>query len=163
LADPSVAFDALGNLFVCYLQYVGGTNGVATVLQSTDEGNSFSVSTSFNGSFDQPHLTTGPGPTSGQGSVWVTYYQFGTENSVVSGAVVTTLGAVGPWQTPLVITNTDPGGAANGFGEGDIAVGPTGQVAVVFQQAAGPRSTDPTQIRISVNPNGLNQFSGFSS
>jgi hypothetical protein len=157
-ADPSAAFDSFGNLFVSFLQ----PDLSVVVLLSTNKGGTFTTSKTYHSStgtnaYDHPELTTGPG------GVWVTFYDLVANHSVVAGAAVTSLGGVGTWPaTPTAIGNTtaDPGAQSGyGYGWGDVAVGPTGQVAVVVVSGA----SGPSQIRVSTNPSGTNQPSNFSS
>jgi hypothetical protein len=152
--DPTVAFDAYGNLFVCYL--LNGDSVV--VLLSTDKGNSFVTNTTFTGLLDYPRLATGPGV------VWLTAYDTIGSNSFVSGAAVTGLGSVGSWTNTAAIRNTLPNaGNYYGYGYGDIAVGRTGQVAVVVVDA-GASTNGPTEMRVSVNSSGLTtNFSAASA
>jgi hypothetical protein len=157
LGDPSLAFDTFGNLFVsCLLQDFS-----VLVLLSTDKGYSFVTSKVYQAAvqYDHPELTVGPG------SVWLTFYDFATTNSVVAGVGVSGLGSVGTWATsPTVIANTgaDPGAQYGyGYGWGDIAVGPSGQVALVVH--SGANQNGPSEIRLSTNLYGLAQPANFSS
>jgi hypothetical protein len=156
--DPSSAFDAFGNLFVCY----AAPDFSVVVLLSTNKGSAFVTNMVFSGHYDHPGLTTGPGGAQAPSSVWVTFYDVAKTNSIVAGAPVTNLGVLGGWSTN-VITNTgsDPG-VSYGYGFGDIAVGPTGQVAVVLQDG-GAGAGGPTTNRISVNVYGLNRLTSFTS
>jgi hypothetical protein len=158
-ADPSVAYDSFGNLFVCYLD----ANNNVIVLSSTNNASSFTTSNAvLAGHFDWTRIATGPG------AVWVTSYDYGISNtvnsSVVNGASVTGPGVIGEWTNIVHISNTTPDPLAQyglGYGWGDIAVGPTGQVALVVQNGGAP-TNGPTQFRISVNPYGLRQSTAFA-
>jgi hypothetical protein len=150
--DPSVAFDRFGNLFLSYIPPAGNS----VVIQiSTDGGQNFTPlkTISKNGDpLDQPSLAVGPGGSQSPSSVWVTYADLSTKDVSVVGAPVTGLGTVGTWTTAVRIQSSDS------CNFGGIAVGRTGQVAVVFQQTP----FNPNQILVSVNPYGLTQ-SGFST
>src|SRR5204862_4723337 len=94
---------------------------------------------------DQPSVATGPSAVAGQGSVWITY----TDSSgrlVVRGAAVTGLGAIGSFGSAQVAPG--PGGDF-----GDIAIGPTGQVMVVYQDPSS--GVGPDNIMVNVDSNGL--------
>ncbi len=157
--DPSAAFDRFGNLFVSYITNSdvcdnGLSWGIAVVV-STNGGNSFTSITNFSDSghlLDQPTITTGPGGSTAPSSVWLTAYDFFRTGSVVAGAAVAGLGQVGNWTPLCLVPGTDS------FTYGDIAIGPTGQVAVVCQCG---RNNGPTSVGISVNPNGLANYTNF--
>jgi hypothetical protein len=154
--DPSAAFDAFGNLFVSFI--TPSLDSIA-VLLSTNGGRVFNPLATFTepvgASFDQPTITTGPGGSSAPGSVWITAYDLGSQDIIVSGAPVTGLGQVAWSSSPTHVANSSY------YSWGDIAVGPNGQVAVIFQEA-GSNLTGPTDVRISVNPYGLAQISQFA-
>jgi hypothetical protein len=134
--DPSVAFDAFGNLFLTYL---ADSNGGIVVASSKDGGRTFSTAAVFRGDLDQPTIVTGPG------SVWVT--MAGGRGVVAAGAAVTGFGAVGPFSK----TRAVPGSAGGSFG--DIAVGPAGQVTVAYQRpVAGQHAS---KLYTSTDPDGL--------
>jgi hypothetical protein len=144
-ADPSATFDTFSNLFVSFL--VSQSNKAVVVLLSTDGGNSFATNHVFPGSYDHPEIATGAG------SVWLTMYDFNASNSVATGAQVTGLGNVGTWTNLVVLPSTGPDAlSAKGYGQGGIAVGPTGQVAVSVESNVNITNTP---IRVSVNPSGL--------
>jgi hypothetical protein len=148
-----VAFDAFGNLFVCYLL----TNGNTVVLLSADKGYSFSTNKVFTNGCDHPELATGPG------CVWVAFYDYSAKSSFVSGAAVSGLEARSHGSIRSQLSRILAGYRSDdGYGQGDIAVGPTGQVAVVVQNS-GACTNCANQIRISVNSHGLNQATNFSS
>jgi hypothetical protein len=147
--DSSLAFDSYGNLFLTYLQYVGADLPVAI---STDEGATFRIldrilPKSIGGPRlqdrsrasipDQPTIATGPG------SVWVTFT--GGTAIEAAGAAVTGLGEVGLFGQPEVAKG--PGGHF-----GDVAVGPNGQVMVVYQTPSGE---GPSKIIAGLDPDGL--------
>lgn len=130
--DPSAAFDSYGNLFLTYL----ASDLTIPVLRSTNNGLDFSLITTLpippgRTACDQPTIATGPDGT-GASSVWVTYGVFGGplgKEIYVAGAQVTSLGSSVVFSHPpgLVTAN------AVNFIPGDIAIGPSGQVAVAFQ------------------------------
>ena len=151
VSDVSAAFDAFGNLFFCHLLSNGAESGVV-VLLSTDGGRSFNTLTNFSEGccgLDQPKLTTGPSGSPGTSSVWITYCDELNTNIVASGAAVTGLGQVGAWSSPAYVLNSTQ------YNWGSIAIGPTGQVALVFQHVTFTNESRYTQIRMSVNPGGL--------
>lgn len=98
-------------------------------------------------SVDQPTITTGPG------SVWITWNNNGSMQA--AGARVNGLGQVGKFHRRQDIDGTLD------CSFGDIAVGPTGQVAEVCTK--DQRGTNPkvARIRMSVDPDGLGPL-GFS-
>jgi hypothetical protein len=151
VSDVSAASDAFGNLFFCHPPSNGAESGVV-VLLSTNLGSSFNTLTNFSGlpySLDQPKLTTGPSGSSGTSSVWITYCDKETTNIVARGAAVTGFGQVGAWTPPAYVLNSTQ------YNWGSIAIGPTGQVALVFQHVTRTNESGATQIRMSVNPGGL--------
>src|SRR5215472_5370986 len=123
--DVSSAFDDFGNLFLVQFSSVSTLQVVVGL--STNGGASFGLlyetTTRKN---DQPTIVTGPSSTPGQGSVWISYMDKNSKLEV-QGAAVTGLGNVGAFsaaQSPPDSTNGD---------FGDIVVGPSGQVMVVYQ------------------------------
>jgi hypothetical protein len=147
--DSSLAFDQYGNLFMTYLVYSSIRLPIAL---STDGGVSFDLIASIIAKLDgrplrgrslisipdQPTITTGPG------SVWVTYT--GGATIQAAGAPVGGLGNVGSFGEPEVAV----GAKAGHFG--DIAVGPEGQVLVVYQDQSGQ---GPGKIYTDLDPDGL--------
>ena len=157
-ADPSVCFDRFGNLFCSYLTDPYPSS-IPVLLSTTGGGaGSFSTRTTFPAhgpqGLDRPTLTTGPSGSAS--SVWLSFRDFDTTDIAVSGAAVSSLGSVGAWNSATHIPNS------LGYGNADIAVGPTGQVAVVFQSLPDTPAA-PTDIRMSVNVNGLSQPTAFPS
>jgi hypothetical protein len=147
--DSSLAFDSFGNLFMTYLVYSSIRLPIAL---STDGGASFDLIASIIPKVDgrplhgrarvsipdQPTITTGPG------TVWVTYT--GGTTIQAAGAPVEGLGTVGPFSEP-------EGAVGAKFGHfGDIAVGPNGQVLVVYQDQSGQ---GPGKIYTDLDPDGL--------
>lgn len=141
--DVSSAFDDYGNLFL--VQFSSVTTLHVVVGLSTNGGASFKLlyqSTSSKN--DQPTIVTGPS-TNGQGSVWVSYTDR-NNNLAVQGAAVTGLGSVGTFSAAV----NPPGSSAGDFG--DIAVGPKGQVMVVYQN--NTTTEGPDTIHANLNTNG---------
>jgi len=148
--DSSLAFDSFGNLFLTYLFLIDIRLPVAL---STDGGVTFEpldriVPRSGGRSAppsrarvsvpDQPTIATGPG------SVWVTYT--GGVAIEAAGALVEGLGHVRPFHEPEVAVGHRRGHF------GDIAIGPAGQVLVVYQTVSGE---GPSKIITDLDPDGL--------
>lgn len=146
--DPSLSFDDFGNLFLTYITDYGSGFQIGIAL-STDCGATFSSIATLGapGDVDQPSITTGAN------SVWVTY----TEEELIyaAGAAVTGLGTVELFSTPSAV----PGSRGSSFG--DIAIGPTGEVMVTYQNRTGA-SRGSSRIFVNVDPDGLGS-SGFGS
>ena len=136
--DPWVAWDTFGNLFISYLGMGTGQNLVMAVDFSTDGGKTFKSAGTFQEA-DHPEVAVGPG------TVAVTVNNTSDQIGVLL-APVTGLGQVGAFQV-----FTAPGSTSGNFG--DIAVGPSGQVATVWQQATS--GVGPDVISVSVDPDGL--------
>lgn len=151
--DVSSAFDDFGNLFL--VQFSSVTTLQVVVGLSTNGGASFSLlyetATKKN---DQPTIVTGPSSTPGQGSVWISYTDQ-HNNLEVQGAAVTNLGSVGTFSA----TQSPPGSSTGDFG--DIAVGPSGQVLVVYQN--NTTTEGPDTIRENLNLTGLDGTFGAQS
>lgn len=139
--DVSAAFDSFGNL---YLSRFGTSFRVAVGL-STNGGSSFSLQYQTPDiNLDQPSVTTGPSAVPGQPSVWISYTT-SSGNQVARGAAVTGLGAIGAFSAAQTAgTNGD---------YGDIVVGPTGQVFIVYQNANG--GIGPDVLRGNFDSDGL--------
>lgn len=147
-ADPSVAFDSYGNLYLSYLNYSKSGKFTDVLAVSADGGATWGGKplTYFGQNPDQPTVTTGPGATPGSVTVWVTWSgAFGY--LWADGAPVSGLGKVGAFATAQSV----PG--SNGLNFGDIAVGPSGQVTL----AGGPETaTTGSTIYTATSP-GLGQ------
>ena len=141
--DPSVSFDAFGNLFLAY-ENASGT--AVEVARSADAGQTFTLIGSFAGASDQPTVTTGPGGAYAPGSVWVTWGLRG--NMVAIGAPVSALGAVGAFGPVESLPGT-----AGSFG--DISIGPTGQVIEAWQADNTNNAQGPDTIYESIDSDGL--------
>jgi hypothetical protein len=140
---PKAVFDYFGNLF---LTYVGAAGNDIVLALSTDGGLTFTKLDDLtpqgsapgkdpNGdvllSVDHPAIAVGPG------SVWLTYQDVADGAVVAVGASVTGPGQVGSF-SEFDLPNAS--GAV-----GDIAVGPQGQVAVLWQQ---PDPSDDKTINV---------------
>jgi hypothetical protein len=139
--DPSVAWDTFGNLFFSYID-----NAAANVIicLSTNGGVSFNAIATIPVA-DQPHLAVGAN------MVWVV---FNNGSLQADGAPVTGLGVVGAF----IPVETIPNSVNGNFG--GIAISPTGQVTVCFQNAAS--GSGPDTIRASTDPDGLGPL-GFTN
>jgi hypothetical protein len=148
IGDVAAAYDDFGNLFLVRF----GANESIVVGLSTNGGASFTMryQTPTTGN-DQPSITTGPSSTPGQGSVWITYAD-SSSRPTSQGALVTGLGAVGNFGPAEVAPG--PGGSF-----GDIAIGPTGQVMVTYQNNGS--GVGPDSIKVNLDPDGLGP-AGFS-
>jgi hypothetical protein len=150
--DPTLSFDAFGNLFLSYLYNVGNTVPVAL---STDGGRSFALVTNI----ANPATQTAAGgerrglfrfvdqPTiiSGQGAVWVVFNAGGP--LVATGAAVTGLGEVGGFGPAEPIAGT------NNCTYGDIAIGPAGQVMQACTLTESGQGGG--KLLVNVDPDGL--------
>src|SRR4051812_18191760 len=103
--DTSAAFDAVGNLF---LTYINSDKRHVEVLSSTDGGKTFDLLTSFRGDVDQPTLTTGPGSAGSPQSLWLTFDE--GDGVVAVGAPVSGLGQVGDFGDIQDIPGSTGGG-----------------------------------------------------
>jgi hypothetical protein len=132
--DEVASWDDLGNLF---LVNINAALNAITLYLSTDGGANFTLlQTIDTGSVDQPAVRTGAG------SVWVTWNNGGIK---ARGAAVTGLGAVGAFTA----IQSAPGTSGQ---FGDIAIGPAGQVVVVYQESNSPC---PCRIFANTDADGL--------
>jgi hypothetical protein len=140
--DPTCTFDTFGNLFAASF------NAAFTsilVRESNDAGQTFPTALlTISGSLDQPTIKAGPGTNAGNQAVWITHLAGST--LVARGAAVTGVGAVGAFGAALSI----PGSGSGNFG--DVAIGPTGRVAVAYQTPSG--GVGPSTIKVAVNSTG---------
>ncbi|MBI3468512.1 MAG: exo-alpha-sialidase [Planctomycetes bacterium] len=137
--DTQAAFDNFGNLFVTYLDFVGANTAVK-VLLSTDGGTSFSLLATLTSDGDQPSIAAGAG------SVWVTYSDSAGTISA-QGAAVTGLGAIGAFSAAQVAPSSSGGNFGN------IAIGPSGQVLITYQNPSGGQG--PSTIYVNLDADGL--------
>jgi Bacterial Ig-like domain (group 3) len=144
IGDVQTAWDSYGNLFITRL---GASNQAVVVAYSTNGGATFgNVQTVLSSGGDQPSIAVGAN------SVWVSVSN-SSGDLVAAGASVTGLGTVGSFGS--LQTAPGPGGDF-----GDIAIGPSGQVLVVYQD---PNSgTGPDTIKANLDSNGLTS-GGFAS
>lgn len=140
-ADPDVAFDEFGNLFVAYQSQ----SGRVLVALSTDGGESFTL-------LHDIAPGSKPAIAAAKGAVWISYTR--TNNQIaVSGASVTNLGTVGQFTAPAIAPSS------SGYSFSDVEIGPNGQLAVLY--VLDNNSSAPTNIRLSVDSDGLGA-GGFS-
>ena len=154
--DPSLAFDRFGNLFLTYLDVKAHLIMLAL---STDGGAHFRLlgsirALSKNKKFHPPGSRTKapvdqPTVTTGAGMVWVCWKLFNGKHSGIraTGARVSGLGRIGRF----IIPELAPGSAEGNFG--DIAIGPGGQVMVVYQDNIPTEG--PSNMWVNVDPDGL--------
>lgn len=142
--DVTVSWDALGNLFAGYV--AGGKLAIAV---STDGGATFAAVTTLGASIARPTIAAGPGSGGSAGSLWVTYaVTSGTKSVVAHGAKVSGPGVSGvaAFTAPVVLGTGD-----RDFG--DLAVGPSGQVAVAFQTPT--TNQGPSTLIVRTDPDGF--------
>ena len=128
-ADPSLSWDAYGNLFLSYINN-SKTHPAEVLALSTDGGVTFKAIASLASIPDQPTVTTGPGSTPGTGSVWVSW-KGSLGYMWAAGAPITGLGSVGAFLPAQAVPGTQ------GLSYGDIAVGPSGGVMMSMGPETG--------------------------
>jgi hypothetical protein len=154
--DPSLASDNYGNIFLTWL----ASNLAVKVAISVNGGASFTLLATFdrpgagpvrpnraNRGEATPLLPTGDQPSivAAQNQVWVTY----TGNTIVAqGASVTGLGLVGTFGPQEV-----PSSGHKTGDYGDVAIGPTGQVLISYQDPTGGEG--PATVYEALDPDGL--------
>jgi hypothetical protein len=169
--DQQLAWDSYGNLWMVYL--LNG-NGNVPIAVSTDGGLTFTKVTEIHptkptgskspknaaakrlgsapkgeASADQPSISVGPN------SVWVSYTTYPAAVVQASGAPVTGLGQYGSFSRPeSAPTSTGRGNY------GDTAVGPNGQVMVIYQDQTNGQGG--SRIYTALDPDGLGPI-GFSN
>ena len=154
-AYPAVAWDGLGNLFLAYVDGAPNGSGI-DVAVSTNGGANFILMTNFSNGLTnlatgdfvlQPRIAVGG---TNVGSVWVLYKDFSLAFSplVAQGAAVTGTNSFGNFGPVEIIP-----GSTNVCGFGDVAVGPQGQVMVVYQNLFDSAGTATNFV--SVDPDGL--------
>jgi BNR/Asp-box repeat len=162
--DEQLAWDRFGNLWMTYLV---NTNGNVLIALSTDGGLTFTkvaeivptkpkgsrapgnahpkrLKPSYKGRIlgDQPSIAVGPN------SVWVSWTSFPSTAIEASGAHVSGLGQLGTFSEPQFVPTSD------GKGDyGDTAVGPDGQVMVIYQDRTNGQGG--SHIYTAVDPDGL--------
>jgi hypothetical protein len=146
--DPTCTFDPLGNL---YGASFNSSFGSILVRGSTDAGQTFPLSLStITGSLDQPTIDAGPGTSAGTASAWITYLS-GT-SLFARGATATALGTIGAFGGALSIPSSTNGNF------GDIAVGPSGRVAVTFQNPSGGSGASTIFVATNLSGNTAGSF-----
>ena len=136
--DVQTAWDANGNLFLT--RFGQNSDLGVEVMRSTDGGVNFaSIGLLATNNSDQPSIAVG------KNSVWVTFRD-AVGNIVAAGASVvgSVVNAFNALQTAL---------SSSGGNFGDIAIGPTGQVAVVYQR--GGSQQGPDTIKFNLDSDGL--------
>lgn len=153
--EPSVAWDINSNLFLAYLPYnaQGSVQGVAIAV-STNAGKTFFALTNLvtNDVTDQPRIVAGIAGTNvgtNAASIWLVYKDYSLIGSplVAQGLITTNIGTNGI--SAFTAQELIPGSANGGFP--DIAVGPSNQAIVAFQD--GLESSGPSSIYVSINTN----------
>jgi hypothetical protein len=151
--DPSLAFDAYGNLFLSYLYNL---ENVVPVALSTDGGLTFNVIANI---AKPPKPPGAKGPSrhgeyrfvdqetivTGEGSVWVVFNSGGPMSA--TGAPVTGLGRVGSFIPVEVVPGT------NNCTYGDVAIGPGGKVMNVCTLTESGQGGG--KLFVNVDPDGL--------
>lgn len=137
--DPTLSWDDHGNLFVGYLQR---TPRRIELYVTSDLGANFTnlgpVDTGAAGTLDQPTVVAA------ENSVWVTWRD--DSNGIAArGRSVTGALTFGAWGAEQDVSNV------GNFG--DIAIGPTGEVMVVYQTPTGDQG--PSNIIVHTDADGL--------
>jgi hypothetical protein len=118
-----------------------GSLSGADLLLSTDNGLTFTLVAAFTQAVDQPQMAVGPN------SIWLAFADglgFDVTGATVTGPGIANISAFSmPFQLP----------GSDGANFGSIAVGPSGQVAVVYQNAIIGSTTN--EIRANVNLTGI--------
>jgi hypothetical protein len=163
--DPSIAWDPNGNLFLSWLGYTRRSYPtVVTVVRSTDAGDTWAPLARINppnpdtsrlplavrddedargpGFVDQPTIAAGPR------AVWVTW---SIDDTFVeaAGARVTSSGEVGPFGP----VQRMPRSHRCRFG--DIAIGPSGVVAIVCERDIQRTRPIRAELRVAIDADGL--------
>jgi hypothetical protein len=137
--DSQAIFDNFGNLYLTYL----GNDLAPNILLSTDGGKTFTTLHNFQETIpsDQPHLAVGAG------TVWLAFND-GNNMFAASGARIFGLGQIGPFSGVQEVPNSLNGNF------GDIAIGPTGQVLVSYQDST--IAVGINSVFVSLDAQGLN-------
>lgn len=141
IGDVQTAWDQYGNLYLT--RFGPGLNVV--VARSSDGGITFGDVRTIPGSAgsNQPSIAVGPSGTGSGSAVWVDFTN-SSNQLVAAGAPVTGFNSVGAFGAAQVA----------GIGDfGDISVGPSGQMAVVYQNNGS--GVGPDFIRFNLDPDGL--------
>ncbi len=164
LSDPAVAWDSFGNLYYSYVagDTAGNPTNVDPILMSTDGGATFQSVAGFTDPnailLDQESIAVGPGP-GGQGqALWIAATDFLNDGSAFQ--VVARLPILGPGRVgALGPSQLLPGTSGTSFNS--IAVGPKGQVSLLYQDEPNPGPPASGRLLASENPTGLD--GGFGS
>jgi hypothetical protein len=160
--DARLVWDRYGNLWLTHI----AANGGVAVEVSTDGGLSFRQVTEIIPTAPKgytapkdarsrqpgllPNVSDEPAVAVGPGSVWVSYTSVPSGVMQAAGAKVTGLGHFGSFSAPQSVpTKAGFGGFP---GAGGIAVGPRGQVLVVYQNVGGQCCS---RIYTALDPDGL--------
>jgi hypothetical protein len=169
--DQQLAWDEFGNLWMVYLL---NTTGNVPIALSTDGGLTFQEVTQIvpvkpkgsrspknPGSKGTENVAKGgagadqPSIAVSHGSVWVSYTVYPSATVQASGAEVTGLGQFGEFSEPENVPTS------KGHGNyGDTAVGPDGQVMVIYQDQTNGQGG--SRIYTAVDPDGLGK-DGFGN
>lgn len=152
--DGQLQWDDFGNLFMVFLDTTATKVQLAV---STDAGQTFATLINVRTKTDGPPLENfraktlaagvdQPSVAVGAGTVWVSYRT--GSGLTAQGAQVTGLGQIGAFSAPQIATSS--GSTAN---FGDIAIGPNGEVMVVYQNSNSGQG--PDSIKMNVDPDGL--------
>ena len=150
----TAAFDQFGNLYLTYIATNQSGQREIAIAWSTDGGETFQPLAEYPGvNADQPKVTTGPGPTAATASVLISF-TYGTPFQVyVVGAEVKGFDVAPRLSADPVAV---PGGGNNSLTT-DVAVGPSGQVAVTWAGFSGDGTYG--DVYLNVDPQGLNNLS----
>jgi hypothetical protein len=144
--DAQAVYDTFENLFLVYTDNGGNID----IVMSTDGGHTFSLAGAvLDGFAFRPSIAVGPGGSTATGSVWVSFTDTFLRKIEVAGAPVTGPGMVGAFPSSGQLITDSLNGA-----DGDIAVGPNGEVVVTYQQALST-TTGPDEIFTNTDPTGL--------
>ena len=176
--DPTISWDAKGNLFLAWLGYEGkGYPNVVPVVLSTDAGDSWTTNAVLDppapatrirargpvpfrapsvveeeprgaGALDQPTIVTGAK------AVWAVWSQDGWLQA--AGARAPALGDVRPFRRAQDIPHT------HGCTFGDIAIGPKGEVLQVCQRDVPNTKPPVARLRTNIDRDGFGP-KGFSA
>lgn len=130
--DPHVAFDAFGTAYVVYMVASSKRELRIMLSQSTDGGATWTTKTAVSGlglGIDYPFIAVGPDATRlSRQAVWVGFTDTRARQIKMVVARTTRLGGLGAFTAPFLV------GETRGT-YGAAAVGPAGEVAVVWQSS----------------------------
>lgn len=168
--DPSLAFDANGNLYIAYGVGIGSRTSLV-VAKSLDGGRNFPQATvvdsrsnpTIPGSnppgVDKWHLATGLDPATGRQAVYVAYtrnVEEGFFNILDQQIRVSGSNDGGrTWTDPIVINDGSRGGRDQDNLNADPAVGPNGELYVSWHDFDAGRGSDEGKIRFDRDLDGL--------